>query len=452
MTSLKNKLQHLLKVDHERTLNIKKNVFYSFLIKGASILAGFLLVPLTINYVNPVQYGIWITIASLVAWINTFDIGLSNGLRNKLAKSLALNDNDNIAKYISTTYALLLIIVLAIFTMFFLAGSLFNWNQLLRMPKAIGYDIRPIIIIATGFFCIQFFLQPINSILIASHQPFKSSLITLGGQLITLLVTFIFTKYTTGNLFILVLIVSGSPVFVLAVVSIFLFNSNLKAFSPKFRLVDFKVAKDLLSLSSAFFFIQIGALILYETDNIIITRTLGPFEVTTFNIAFKYFAVLNLAFNIIITPYWSAFTDAYAKNDFQWIRQSIKKLRVIWLFISVLSVLLYLFSDVFYRFWIGGEIVVPKPLSLSIAIYVVAQNWMVIHSYFLNGTGKLRLQLILVIITGIINIPLSIFLIDHVGISGTVIANIIVMVLMGILFTYQSELVINRTAKGIWNR
>jgi len=452
LMSLKNKILNLLKIDHERTLNIKKNIVYSFLIRGLSSLTGFLLVPLTIHYLNTVQYGIWLTIASLVAWINTFDIGLSNGLRNKLAESFALNKKENIAKYISTTYALLFIIALAIFIIFFSIGTFFNWDQLLRMPSSVGYSIRPIILIATGFFCIQFVLQPINSILIATQQPFKSSLILLAGQFITLIATYVLIKSTSSNLLILVIAVSGAPIFALLLASLYFFITSFKSFIPKLKFIDFKSAKNLLSLSTAFFFVQIGALVLYETDNIIITRTLGPSEVTTFNIAYKYFSILTIAFNIIITPYWSAYTDAYAKNDFAWIKHSIKKLRIFWVYFSIAALVLYFFSGVFYKFWVGDKIAVPGTLSLSVAIYVMVQNWYVLHNYLLNGTGKLRVQLILITSMGIVNILLSVLLINYIGIAGTVIANIIVMAIMTAFLTYQSKLVMNRTATGIWNK
>ncbi len=452
LIGLKNKVQRFWKVGHERTLNIKKNIVYSFLIRGMSVLTGFLLVPVTIHYVNTVQYGIWLTIASLVAWINTFDIGLSNGLRNKLANAFALNQNDDAVKYISTTYALLFIIAGASFVLFYFAGTFFNWNQLLHIPKTIGYNIWPIVIIALASFCVQFMLQPVNSILTANHHPFKASLILLGGQLLTLALTYLLAKYTSGNLIILVVIAAGSPIFVLLFSTIYFFKTSLKQFAPEFSFVDFKSAKSLLNTGGVFFFIQIGALILYETDNIIITRTLGPNEVTVFNIAYKYFSIITVVFLIFINPYWSAFTDAYAKDDFAWIKQSIKKMRKLWLAFLLLTLILYLFSQVFYRFWIKEKVEVPDMLSLSVAVSAVLQAWMVIHSYFLNGVEKLRVQLILVIGAGIVNIPLSVWLINRIGVSGTVVANIIVMVIINIFITWQTSLVINKKATGIWSR
>jgi Na+-driven multidrug efflux pump len=77
---------------------------------------------------------------------------------------------------------------------------------------------------------------------------------------------------------------------------------------------------------------------------------------------------------------------------------------------------------------------------------------MVIHAYLLNGVGKLRIQLILVIITSLFNIPLSIFLIKQVGLPGTVWANIIVMVIMSIIVTWQGKLIMEKKAVGLWNR
>ena len=449
-SSIRSKIQVFWGVGHERTLLIKKNILYSFFIKGASVLVSFILVPLTIHYVNQLQYGIWITISSLVAWMNTFDIGLSNGLRNKMAHSLALGEKENIKKYISTTYASLVLIAFTIFILFFVIGSFFNWNQLLNIKNSIGFSIWPIILITLGSFCIQFSLQPINSILIATHQPFKSSLILFFGQLLTLIIIFILTKISTGSLQALVFVVAGSPLFVYLLANIYLFSADLKEYVPSFRYIDFSSAKSLLNVGSAFFFIQMGALILYETDNIVIAKTLGPQDVTIFNIAFKPFSVLMITFSIIITPYWSAFTDAYAKRDIKWIKQSIKKMRVLCLYVLIASLLLCISGNIFYKLWIGNTVIVTYSLSFSLAILVSVQAWQVIHAYMLNGIGKLKVQLIFIVGTGILNIPLSVLLVQYIGIPGTVWANVIMLLIMNIAFTYQCNLIIDQKDTGIW--
>lgn len=74
----------------ERSLNVKKNIALMILVKGGSILLSLLLVPLTLNYVDNECYGVWLTLSSMVVWISFFDIGINNGLRNRLTEALAI--------------------------------------------------------------------------------------------------------------------------------------------------------------------------------------------------------------------------------------------------------------------------------------------------------------------------------------------------------------------------
>ena len=71
----------------------KRHIIYSFGIQGLSILIGLLYVPLLLNYLTQEKYGIWLTLTSILGWFSYFDIGLGNGLRNKLAESIALGNN-----------------------------------------------------------------------------------------------------------------------------------------------------------------------------------------------------------------------------------------------------------------------------------------------------------------------------------------------------------------------
>ena len=89
---MKQLLLNFINKGSERSIKAKKNVLSMLFIKGGSILVGLLLVPLTLEYVDSESYGIWLTLSSMVAWISFFDIGINNGLKNKLAESLALKN------------------------------------------------------------------------------------------------------------------------------------------------------------------------------------------------------------------------------------------------------------------------------------------------------------------------------------------------------------------------
>ena len=409
-----------------------------------------LLVPLTINYIDPVQYGIWLTLSSIVTWINIFDIGIGNGLKNEIAYSLALKDESNIKNYVSTTYLVLSIIAIIIFVLFFFISQLFDWNKILNIQEQTAYDIRQVLVIVLGLFCIQFVVQLVNSLLSATQQVFKSSLILFSGQALTLIFTLFLIKWVPENFILLVITLAGSPVLALIIASIYFYHHELKLFAPSFFSIDFKYIRKLLNIGASFFLIQIGALILFQINNIIITTLMGPEAVTTFNIPYKLFSAIPMVFAIIITPYWSAFTEAYAIKDFEWIKSSIKKLRIIWAILSMGAVLIFFMSNRLYEIWIQDAVTIPTSLSLCVMLYVIVFMWQTIHVYFLNGVGIIRLQLILVSASAIINVPLAIYLGRTFGLCGIISANTIVFLLMGVAFSYQYKKIVNQSASKIW--
>jgi hypothetical protein len=69
----------------------------------------------------------------MVVWISFFDIGINNGLRNKLTAALAHNDYNLGRKYVSTTYAILFLIFMPLMCLLFLVEE--AARQLVRMNK-----------------------------------------------------------------------------------------------------------------------------------------------------------------------------------------------------------------------------------------------------------------------------------------------------------------------------
>ena len=77
-----------------RTALIKKNILASFFIK-----------------VGVYENGVWLTISSVLLWIDNLDIGLGNGLRNKLAVYMARKDTEKAREMVSSTFAMLAMII-----------------------------------------------------------------------------------------------------------------------------------------------------------------------------------------------------------------------------------------------------------------------------------------------------------------------------------------------------
>jgi O-antigen/teichoic acid export membrane protein len=437
---------------HPRSLETKKNIIFSLIIKIFSIAISIVLVPLTINYVNPSRYGIWLTLSSIVGWLTFFDIGFGNGLRNKFAQALAEKKEELARIYVSTTYVILSMIIGVVIFLFFVVNPFINWARVLNSPPEMEKELGILAIIVFVFFCLRFIFQLLGTVLTASQQPAKTSLLELIGSSLSLAIIFVLTKTTSGNLVYLGAALSFTPVFVMILASFWFYSGKFRKFAPSFKYVHFKYARDLMSLGLKFFIIQICALILFDTNNFIIIHLFGASDVTTYNVSFKLFSVVTMVFTIIVTPLWSAFTDAYAQNDFEWIRTTISTMKKIWLALSILSIVLLAFSPWIFKLWLGNKVTVPFSLSVAMASYVIVYIWQTFHVFFLNGIGKIQLQLYLVIFSSLVNIPLAIFLGRHFGLVGITLTSTMLFTFMGIIFSIQAAKIINKTATKIWNK
>lgn len=447
---IKNKINRYFLKGHERTVLAKKNIAYSLLIKGFSVFISLLIIPLSIRYINSTQYGIWLTLSSIVGWMSFFDLGLGNGLRNKLAEATALKKAELSRILISTTYAILSIIAGIFLLLFLVINQFVDWKKILNTHAA-GFNFNFLAMLVFGIFCIQFVVQTINTVLTASHQVAKVSVISFLGQGFTLVAVFLILRFTHSSLVLLVLVNGLAPLLIQIIASIWYYHHELENLSPGFKFIDFKFARELLSLGGVFFVIQLGALVLFQTDNIVITQLFGPAQVTTFNVAYKLFSVLIFGFNIVMAPFWSAFTDAYAKHDMQWIKSMMTKIKYFWLVTSGGGILLFFIAPYIYPLWLHNSVSVPTSLSFAMAFYIIVYTWQTAHVYLLNGINKIRLQLILVLVSAALNIPLAIFLGHKIGLAGITWANSVLFLIMGMIFSYQTKRILNSSAKGILN-
>lgn len=451
---IKDKIINFFKTGNDRSIKVKKNIFFSFFLKGVNVLVGFIIVPLTLGYLNTEKYGLWLTISSVIGWLGFFDIGLGHGLRNRLTEAIALNDFELAKKYISTTYAILIIIIGIVFIIFFAINPFLNWSILLNASPEISEELSKVVLWAFTFFVFRFVFQIIGIIYIANQLPAINDALSVCGQILALVVIFVITKFSHGNLLYICFAYSIAPLIILIIATIYSFSKKFSKFKPSFKCIDFKYFNLLANLGIKFFILQIAGIIIFSSSNIIITQILGPKEVTSYNIAYKYFSMPIMIFSIIMTPFWSAFTDAITKNDYIWIKSIMKKLIYIWAFMSICVIIMIIAANIFYKLWVGNEIIISFRLTLIMGVFAIISMWNNIYAFLINGAGKIKLQMYYSIISMIINIPISIYFAKNMnlGSSGVILGTCCSLLLGFILAPVQSYKLINKTATGIWNQ
>jgi O-antigen/teichoic acid export membrane protein len=441
-----------IKNSHSRSKNITKNVVVSLLLKGISIGISLLMVPMTLNYLDQERYGLWLTMSSIIGWFSLFDIGLGNGFRNKFAEALAIQDIPLAKTYVSTTFALLSIIIGVVLGVFLVVNPFLNWRAILNTQVESQRNLSWLALIIFTFFALQFIFKLTTSVLLADQKSSLVDLISVSGSLLSLVIVYLVMRIGERSLLFLGLTLSACPVLVLIGAYFVVFNGKYQQYKPSIKCIDLKQSKGLMGLGLMFFIPQICSLIVFSTSNVIITQLFTPAEVTVYNIAFKYFSVVTLFFNIIITPFWSAFTEAFVKQDVIWIKKVIHKLVLIWGLSCVGAVLMVIVSNFAYNLWVGNQVIIPIQMSICLAVYVCVSNWNSIFGSFNNGASKIFIQIWLSIIAGVVFVPLSILLSKKTGLMGIPLAMALSVFPGSFISPLQYSKLINCNAKGIWNK
>ena len=436
----------------QRSKLLYKNIIASIAIKGYAAIISLMLVPLTLNCLGTLKNGVWLTISSILLWIDQMDIGLGNGLRNRLAIHIAHQEIKEARQTISSTIAMLTCIVFPLLiVLLLLAWNADVYGFLNVLPEEIP-ELRLAIIYAIIFVCLTFVMKFIGNFYMGMQLPAISNLLISLGQTIILIVTWVL--YVNGNATFLSIAIANtaSPLLIYFIAYTYTFYIRFPKLRPSFHLINLKSALELGNLGLKFFWIQIASVIQFLTTNLLISKFYTPALVTPYQIAYRYISLSMIVFTIICMPFWNATTDAYERNDIVWIRKANQKMNWMIAGITVLLLCMIIVSPWVYQIWIGDACQVPIGMTIMVALY----NFLLIismrYSYFLNGIGALRLQTYMTVMT-IIFIP-SVYLVctQTNNILWLIAVMCICVTPSFIVNMIQFHKLLNGTATGIWKK
>ncbi len=454
MSQLISKIISIVLGSDERTKSVGTNTFWMFIIKIVNTGLGYLTIPLMIGYLGKYEYGVWITIYSTVGWFAFFDLGIGNGMRNKLAESIAKGEADKARTFVSTSYVITLIIALVLLLLYFAISPFVDATQVFNTEGVDPEMLASVLTITFTFFCLQFLLKQITFVAYGMQKPVINSVANLFTSVLTLVAVFALTKLTEGSMIYLAMAAMGVLWVVPFLFNVVLLGGKFSDVRPSFKFFNKEIAGSLMKLGGGFLVLQLASLVVFTTDHLLIAHLFEPGEVTGYHVAFKYFSLLSFGFTVLFTPLWSAYTKAFAEGDHGWIRKIVGRLSKLWMLGVVMGGLLLWASPYIYGWWVGEDVEISFTLSAMMLAYVMISTWSGIYGHFLFGVSKIRLQVWIAVLAGLANIPLSIVLAKYteLGTAAIMLATCICLFPDVILAPMQYRKIMSGSAKGIWNK
>jgi O-antigen/teichoic acid export membrane protein len=421
-----------MRILNENTRNKiqKLNIILGVFFKGLTILLNLVLISILIKFFGKEEYGVWITVFSVVNWTLAFDLGIGTSLRNKLTESLSESNYVLSNQIISTSYILISFCAILIGILVFSTISFFNFQTVLNYNYRNEIYLKSFVYLTVFFTLLNFILNIYKKLYLSIH---KSYMIEISNSVFTLF--FLISVYLCVVLnlekdLLIVVKIHGFVSIFIAICFSFLFFKNNKKLKISIKFFKKKLVRPLISLGGNFFIINICLLVILFTDNLIISKLLGPSYVSDYSVVQKIFQLFIVVFGVVLASSWGLYSEAIIQKDYNWIIKNIKKMKIYLLGLSILGCIIFFFLDQILVFWIGKNVIIlPRGLGFANLIYFIIFSFTNIYMYFINATGQIKLQLKLFVFGAIVNIPLSIYFVNFLGTSTGVILSTIICTL-----------------------
>ena len=377
---------------------ILKNVVGTFIVKGISVVISLIIMPIYLNFFeNKTILGLWFTILSVLTWILNFDLGIGNGLRNKLTECFTKKDFRKAKDYLSSAY-ISIAVVCAVFSIIFLYvfdyidwNVIFNINEEIISRKTLAMTIK---IVFIGIM-LQMFFKLITSFLYAIQKSAVNNLLSLITSIIIAVSLILFSSRGDENNIVYMSLINVFAVIIPLIIStIFIFSKKkFRPCVPSISSFNLKYTQDILSLGGRFLFVQIMYMFIMNTNEYLITLFYENDFVVEYQIYYKLFTLGGIVFSLALMPIWSTVTKSYIEGDIIWIKKIMNRLLYLSLIGTVLQFSIIPFLKIILNIWIGNGIVKIN-LWYGISFAILGSLLMVNGALasIANGIGELRTQ------------------------------------------------------------
>jgi O-antigen/teichoic acid export membrane protein len=401
------------------------------LAKVLTIFLSLVSLPLCVHYFGAERYGVWITIVSTSAWIAVLEFGITDTITNIVSSSHANDDQETAARHTTNALVVTLLFAILLFCLGALLWRHLDWMRILNVhDQSAAGEIRKTI----GIACSLVLLTPLCTIalkvLSGYQQTHIANLVTAGGAVFSVatLICGIRLHLTMPWLFFW-----SNGMVTLSGLATLLWTILIAKpwLRPRLHHISPALGLSLLSSGLPFFAIRIAGVVVFSTDNVIVSHFLGASQVTPYSIAMRLVTYAQLIPSFMFPSLWAAYANAHASGEISWIHKAYRKTMTS--SVAIMGGILFFlsfFGRWIIRVWAGNDSTPTESLIIALCLWTLVSGITGVQSCLLGAVQRNRLQAVVSIGAALLNLPLSIFLVQRVGSIGAVEGTLISYVLI----------------------
>lgn len=394
-----------------------------------SLASLLLTVPITLGYLGSERYGVVVTITALSAMLVFADFGLGNGLMNLVAAARGRDHSEAIRRSVSSAFFMLTGVALVLAVPAYLLYRYLPWASFMNVGPEHAAEVTAAAAVFLASVLVNLPLGIVHRVQLALQEGFVNSLWNAIGSVATLAGVLLAVELR-ADLPWMVLALVGGPVLANALNWLWLFLVRHRSFRPRWAAASLADGRQLVRIGALFFVLQLSVAFAYQSDVVVATRVIGPQAATDYSVTYRLFMIVPMIVNMVLLPLWPAYSEAIARGDGRWVRNTLRLSVMTALVASGLSSLvLIVFGPTILDLWVGPSVVSSLALLLGMGVWAVLSNVSTAVAMLLNGASVMRLQIATAISMAVASPIASIVLGRTFGVAGiiwgTVIAQLV---------------------------
>ncbi len=335
----------------------------SLVAKGVGLAAPLVITPACFRYLGEQRYGLWMAITALTGMAWFADLGLGNGLLTRL--SLLADDPRQRAREISSAYATLGVVALALLSGIALLEPLVPWARVFGVTDpTIAAEASTVALLCFGAFAINVPLSLIQRIQYARAQVTQSNAWQAAGALSSMAAVLGAIAAGSGPLTVIACAVLAVPVANLLNTLVYFWLQESTA-RPRPGLVHRATAVGLLRLGLQFFALSAMSSIALNVDSPLVAHVLGLSVAAYYAVVGKLFAVLSLFVGLVGMTVWPANGAALARGEIAWVRRITRRMVLLnGVIVGTAGLALVVGGHRLLDLWVGGVDVAVVPVAV----------------------------------------------------------------------------------------
>jgi O-antigen/teichoic acid export membrane protein len=386
--------------------------------KSLSMIVMVLSVGWTLPYLGQERFGVWMTIASFVGMLLFLDLGIGNALTNHVAQSAVKGDAETLSQTISGGLGFLFVVGLCASLSLSALVAVLPWEKIIKVKNPqIQIETLHAIFLFSVLFGLNLFGTGVQKVFSGLQRSFEAHSVSALLSVFSLGLLW-WASREQAHIPTLLLATLGCQSLGGIILTGMLFKRSYFQFDGIVGLIA-REKSILLRIGGLYFVLQIGTMVGWGADNLIISSTLGAAYVAIYSLTQRLFQFVSIPLAMINAPLWSAYADATARGDRQFIRKTFKKSLVVTAFLAVVSgLVLVVLSSQLIQWWTKGIVEIPTSFVLVFFIWTVCEAIGNSLAMMLNGCGIVKEQVIAVLTLTAVALPFKIIFVDRFGLTG----------------------------------